>query len=209
MTILPFSFVGAPIRSFDWAGARFNAVIRPNHREIDRRHAVGLTAVTDVSVLRACTWLPVGMKVSWDVVDPVAAAILDCAPPGVIQRSPLWVRRVLAPPVSLVGIYLVARSWRDLGRVGFMSFAAPTGIVSTRRPRDLEGAKRLAERAGLGLSIKREDCEEIVTMPKYRTRPTLVRDLLIERLFATWLQGAVTPSARVQAVNCRDSVCTE
>jgi hypothetical protein len=208
MTTVPFEFPGEPIHSFGWAGTRFDAVVVPNTQEIERRASVGLTPIVDVPLLRACGSLPAGIEVRWEDLDPIVAAVLDCAPDGVVDRSSRSVRRVLAAPLSLVGVYLVTRSWRALGRIGFMASAAPTGVICLRRPRDLEAARHTARRSGLGLGIRTAGRDCVLVAPRNRARPSVVRDLLVERLFAAWLQTD-TPRARVQAVSCGDSLCTE
>jgi hypothetical protein len=198
----PFGFRGIVVPAVSWAGTRFHAVVRPNWEEICRREQRGLGPITDHALLRALDSLPVGTEVSWQSIDPVVAAFLDCAPEGILQTSDAAVRVDLQPPLELVGAFTVSRHWGAVNRVGILVTAAPTGVLLRHRPRRLDEAMSRARRFGIGLALRGRRGIELLTQPVRRTRPSLSRRKLLETLYGRWCYGTGTPMTSHHEVSC-------
>lgn len=191
MTGAPLDLLWGPdiriIRDVHWAGTVFDAVVRPDHWEIRRRRRVGLAPVLDFTLLRALALLPYGHAVPWRDLDPVCAAILDCAPPGTVTCSVEAVRNDVRPALDLVCVFRVAASWRAMRRLAVMSPAAPTGVIATQKPRVPEDAMRTASRHGLGFGLlKKDGSASWVTPPAMTARPGIARTRLLEILLHAW-----------------------
>jgi hypothetical protein len=202
----PFGFTGIVMRSVSWAGTRFRAVIRPEWGEIDRRARYGLGAITDYRLLCALSTLPHDVEVPWQTIDPVIAAILDCAPAGVVDASAQGVRLLLRPAVELTGVYTVSKDRHALDRVGMLANEAPAGLVLRQRPPGLDKALARAVRFGLGLGLLNGGQLHVLAWPIRRPRPSLNRSRLLEAIYARWCQstGTGTPATSHQAISCFD-----
>ncbi|MGH3922300.1 MAG: hypothetical protein ACRDTT_05435 [Pseudonocardiaceae bacterium] len=202
----PFGFAGIVMRSVSWAGTRFCAVICPEWEEIDRRAQHGLGAITDYRLLCALSTLPHDIEVPWQAIDPVMAAILDCAPAGVVDASAQGVRLLLRPAVKLTGVYTVSKDRHALDRVGMLANEAPAGLVLRQRPPGLDKALARAVRFGLGLGLLDEGELHVLAWPIRRPRPSLNRSRLLEAIYARWCQstGTSTPATSHQAISCFD-----
>jgi hypothetical protein len=201
-TLPPFGFRGIVVPAVNWAGTRFHAVVRPNWGEICRREHHGLGPITDHALLGALDSLPTGTEVSWQTIDPVVAAFLDCVPEGIVEASDTWVRVDLQPPLELVGAFAVSRHWGAINRVGVVVTAAPTGVVIRHRPRRLDEAMSRARRFGVGLAMRAQSGDEILTWPTRRTRPSRSRRRLLEILYEKWRYGTGTPMTSHHEVSC-------
>src|SRR6266699_2697255 len=72
-----------PDLTFD--GRKFVALVDVDRQEASRRIAVGLGSVLDRGLLAAMSTLPWGLPVSRSDIDPVCQALLDVAPPGIVD----------------------------------------------------------------------------------------------------------------------------
>lgn len=202
MTTLPFGFSGTMLPSVDWAGTRFHAVIDPDWSEIERRDEAGLGPVTDVGLLQAISTLPHGFEIAWEEIDPVARALLDCAPQGVLRSTSTGVMTEIRPPLRLVGVFCVSRHWRAIDRVGIMASTATCGVVVRHHPRGLEEATYRARKFGLGLSVLKNDQHQLLVRPASRARPGLIRTMFVEVLYRLWRQRTFAPKTSDHASSC-------
>jgi hypothetical protein len=118
------------------------------------------------------------------------AAVLDCAPPGVVDATPTHVTCRLAPPLDLVGTFVVANHWRALGRIGAFSRVAPCGVVVRHRPQAMNDAVSMACSAGLGLAVIEADRPQDLVNPSTFPIPTTGRRRVLEVVFGQWRRQA-------------------
>lgn len=198
---LPFGFEGVLVRGVRWADQRFNAVILLQRQEVLRRQAIGVGAVVDFELLDALSHLPLNEPVAWSEVDPMVAAVLDCAPSGLVARTTRFVQSLLAAPIHLVGLFTVADHWRALQKVGMLAATAPTGVVVRHKPRELQTAKHHATRYGLGLAVLSDTaCRGLVSPADPRGQSIGYRRLQ-EVIYGRWLDQTRIPANSHQAAN--------
>lgn len=196
---LPFAFEGQLATGVRWAGTRFDAVVRPDWEEIERRREASLGAVLDFQLLQALSLLSGQTPLPWDQVDPIVAAVLDCAPPGTIEATSDQVQLLLRPPVELVGVFTISDHWHAMKQVGVLARTAPTGIVVRGYPDRLDEGIALANRFGLGLALL-EDHEPIpVVAPTTTAYHTMGRRRIVEVVFKRWLSQTGMPANSHQA----------
>lgn len=183
---LPFGFDGCLVEGVRWGGTRFDAVVALNPAEIERRAAFNLGPVLDFQLLDALSSLPVGQSMGWDQIDPIRAAVLDCAPAGVVESTSADVTNWLAPPVQLTGVFVVADHWRALARIGTFGRVAPSGVVVRHVPSALEEAVGAARTAGLGLAVLDADEPRSVVGPNASVVHTTGRRRILEVVFGQW-----------------------
>lgn len=183
---LPFGFDGLLVERVSWGGTRFDAVVALNTSEIERRAAFELGPVLDFQLLDALSTLPLGQPMGWDQIDPIRAAVLDCAPPGVVESTSTQVTNRLAAPVQLVGVFVVADHWRALGRIGTFGRVAPSGVVVRHAPSAMHDAVGAARGAGLGLAVLEADQPRAVVRPNATIVHTTGRRRILEVVFGQW-----------------------
>lgn len=187
---LPFGFDGLVVRSMEWmADIPFNAVIRPDWDEITRRAGYGLGPVTGWELQRALRALPYGVRVGWEMIDPIISHALEQAPAGVIDASARGALRLVRPPVELIGVYAVSAHPEHLHEVAWLLKSAPTGLVLTRHPPQLSETAARAERYGAGLALRQHGRFQVLCSPVSRTRPSFNRARLLEALYGWWRYG--------------------
>jgi hypothetical protein len=201
----PFGIEGLLVLSVSWAGTRFHAVVVLGDEEIQRRDRFGLGAVTDYSTLKSVSTLPVGAEVPWEMVDPVVAAFLDCAPPGIVSIGASGVRSVLRPPLHLVALVKVTSNWRSISSVAPLARDAPTVLLLRNRPRELDRVINCAQKSGVGLSYLSGSSLFELLGPSSTPRLGVRRTRLLEVVFQRWRnQTAGMPASLSQAFNCFD-----
>lgn len=197
------------VRSVSWAGTSFDAIVEANRTECARRDRFGIGAITDLTLLRALSTLPVGVSVPWVDVDPVAAAYLDCAPDAVVKRSGQNVTRVAEGPLNIVALVKVVPSWRDGGRVAVLGKWAPVIAISRSRPASVSAARSAYQRAGIGLVYRDRSQRTGVRQLVIPTTPTdlsVARDRLVEVIYQRLRrQVTTTPATRSHAFSCFDA----
>jgi len=94
------------------AGGTGDALVEVSEQEHQRRVAAGLQAVTDLGLLDRLLGLPLGELVRWDDLSPDDARRIRMAPYGVVDRSSVGVRRLLAYPAAVPLVLVRGHSWR-------------------------------------------------------------------------------------------------
>lgn len=196
------------VAAVSWAGVRFDATIYPDDEEIRRRDEAGLGAVTDHLTLKLLSTLPTYHRVSWQALDPVRAAFIDCLSSSLVSTNSEGVKRLLAPALTIHTLIKPAEHWRAVGRVAPLAQDARTTVLLQHKPRELDRAIGYARKFGIGL-----DCIQkgIVTHLVRPGPPSHwgVRSLrLSEIVYAQWCrQTAGTPAKRSHAFSCFDGCC--
>lgn len=192
---LPFGFAGEVVEHVRWAGTNFNAVVHVNLDEVRRRQAVGLGHILDFQLLEATSTLPYQQPVNWDDIDPVVAAVLDCAPEGVVDVTTDTATLVMRTPLELTGVYTVSSHEDALRRVGLLARVAPTGVVLRQHPRErLPQAVDVASRFGLGLSVLEDGVLRPMTAPTSTPQPGIGRTRVLEAVYGRWLRQTGIPA---------------
>jgi hypothetical protein len=197
-------FEGDLVERVQFANKQVVAIARVDEAELARRAQAGLGPVLDYRLVEALASLPLGLPVSWEEIDPIVRAILDCAPPGVLRATPARVERLLRPAVQVTGILRCARDWRTgVNTVGILAGHARPGLVLPYRPRDTEPILARAGRFGIGV-VSRDGQGWQLLLAARRARQT---DLgprhwrFLETVYATWrrAQGRPDPFERLPA----------
>jgi hypothetical protein len=120
-------------------GSSGDAYVVHSTDEQARRQAIGLGAVTPLSLLDAVMNLPLETPVRADDLGAETAGRLSQAPPGVLTVDGSWIIRLLTPPLTVVACAVDGPGWRRLMRraAGFGPFAQQVMILragSTARP---------------------------------------------------------------------------
>lgn len=183
---LPFDFTGCLVERVRWGGTQFDAVVALNTTELERRAAFELGPVLDYQLLDALATLPLGRPMRWDQIDPIQAAVLDCAPAGVVEATSTQVTNWLSPPVGLIGLFVVADHWRALAKIGTFGRVAPSGVVVRHVPTAMGEAVGAARNAGLGLAVLDADEPRSVVGPRPRIVHTTGRRRILEVVFGQW-----------------------
>jgi hypothetical protein len=186
-------FDGVLVEHVQFAGLRFDAVVRPDRTEVTRRASVRLGPVLDRDVLEALFTLPFMGNIPIRELDPIVAAFLTAAPPGIVDIQGSRIERLWRPAVSVAGVVVSHTSWqRGLEAASLFAPDAPRALHLRVRPRALLRARQDAEELGIGLVLGVGDEEPEIVVPPSLTRrgaPSPRHWRFLETVFATWKAG--------------------
>lgn len=125
---------GLALAAVTTCGITGDALIRVDMAEHERRTAVGLRALSCVTV-DAMFSLPLGCLIRWDDMDPHLARFLRRLPHGIVERNEHGVRRLVVPPVKVELVVVSGSSWSPgLRRAGsFAPFARRVMLLGQHR----------------------------------------------------------------------------
>jgi hypothetical protein len=182
------------------AGARADAVVRVDADEHARRRTVGVTAVTNLSVLGVLLTLPVHEAVRLTDLSARQRELAQRAGPGVVDVEGKSVTRRLVPAASVPLVVVHHLGWRQaLARAVEFSALLPTVVLLDREPRDWRTRAWEADLAGVGVQVRRGATVETLLPPRTDHPPMTVRPArwrLLERAYLTWLTGSIRRSAK-------------
>jgi hypothetical protein len=190
-------FEGDLVERVQFANKQVIAIARVDEAELTRRAQAGLGPVLDYRLVEALASLPLGLPVSWEEIDPIVRAVLDCAPPGVLRATPAQVERLVRPAVRVTGVLTVTRDWRTgVNTVGILAGHALPGLVLPYRPRDTEPILARASRFGIGVvSRDRQEGWHLLLAARRARRADLGPRhwRFLETVYATWRRAHALP----------------
>lgn len=199
----PFGFEGDLVRGVNWAGCRFDALVRPDFAEVDRRRSAGLGAVVDYGLMEALAALPLGCAINRSALHRDTSDRLQSAPPGIVEFDGDSITNVLEAPCQLVALVKRVPHWREVGTFSVFASQVPCLLVVPHHPRDADVAAERLGRAGLGLVSATAKGTTAIAEPRSQFRLGLSRRCLLERVFGYWLsQNTGTPANLNQALSC-------
>jgi hypothetical protein len=139
--------------------------------------------------------LPFGWKIPVDELDPVVRALVEGAPPGLVERSGDTLARQYRPAIRTSGVITRRRDWRQgIEVIGRFASVAPRGLVLTGSATDVDEALSPARRLGIGLATrtsKTSSARLLVPSGTRFRRPGTAEWLFSERVFAEWRRRQV------------------
>lgn len=195
-----FGFTGQLVPGVRFATSTVTAVAQPNLSEIARRNVVGLGPVLNARLLEALAALPLGWPVAWMELDRVTRAVLQEAPPGIVEWSADQAVRRWCPAVTLNGVLRTTSEWRTGMRL-VSAFApdAPRGLLVTRPPQRLSELLEEAELLGIGVMVLDDtDQGQLVAAPLKEpcVDPGPRHWRLLETVFAVWQRAGTASSTQ-------------
>ena len=183
-----------------FAATRFSAIVQVDTQEHERRHQVRLASVGSAELLEVLARLPHGLAVPWSAIDPIEAAVLDVAPPGVIEASPTHMRRLWRPAVAVTGVLVIdEQAARGLDAASLFAPDARRCLVA-HTDRGLS-QKLVDEAKELGVGVVRatgQDCEVIAHAPATVPARVSARHWrFLETVYDRWLltEGHISAQA--------------
>jgi hypothetical protein len=193
-------FEGDPVERVQFANKQVTAITQVDEAELARRAQVGLGPVLNYRLVEALASLPLGWPVSWEEIDPIVRAVLDCAPPGVLRATPAQVERLLRPAVRVTGILTSTRDWRTgINTVGILAGHARPGLILPYCPRNAEPILARAGRFGIGVvSRDRQGGWQLLLAARHGRQTDLGPRhwRFLETVYATWHRAYTQPNPR-------------
>ena len=168
------------------AGRLVDAVFRVDLAEHERRLRYGLRSVRVPELLRLLADLPVGVLVD----DPALRFATDLLPAGVVERQPVGVGRLLAPPVELAAVVVPAVGPARTRHVGVADRFAPYArrwVISGDPQVDVATLVAASVR-GVGLIVRTPTPEAVAAAgPVAGRRVPGLAWLLAEEAYGAWV----------------------
>jgi hypothetical protein len=190
-------FEGDLVERVQFANKQVTAIVQIDEAEVERRTQTGLGPVLDYRLMEALAGLPLDLPVSWEQIDPIVRAVLDCAPSGVLRATSAQVERLLRPAVQVTGILTSTRDWRTgVNTVGLLAGHARPGLVLPYRPRDAEPILVRAGQFGIGVvSRDRQGGWQLLRAARRARQADLGPRhwRFLETVYATWRRAHALP----------------
>ena len=190
-----FGFDGSLLPDVMLAGVTVDIVIGLDGEELERRSELNLGPVVDRALLEVLGQLPLGWQVAVDELDPVVRAMVEGAPPGLVERAGNTLERRYRPALRTTGVITHRRDWRQgIEVVSRFASVAPRGVMLTGAAMHVDEAVDSARRLGIGLAARRGKAgsgQLLVPSDTRFRRPGTSEWLFSERVFAEWRRRQV------------------